>query len=81
MEMVNDWGTLAAALKFALPLCEAVMRHEPAPVMCTVPGAGLVTVQLPLAAKPTGNPDEVVALTPKSASPKVLFVNALKVIV
>ena len=30
--MLNDCGTFAAALKFALPACDAVIVHEPAPV-------------------------------------------------
>ena len=55
--------------------------HEPAPVRWTVPGAGIVTVQLPLAVKPTGNPELAVALTAKSGSPNVLFAKAPKLIV
>src|SRR4051794_5689108 len=49
--------------------------------MCTVPGDGVVTVQLPLAAKLTGNPELAAALTAKSASPNVLLASAPNVIV
>ncbi len=52
--------------------------HEPAPVMCTVLAA---IVQLPVAEKLTGKPEDAVALTLKSASPNVLLARALKVIV
>jgi len=53
-----------------------VIAHEPAPVMCTrLP----LTVHCPLAVKLTGKPDEAVALTVKSASPKVLFAKAANV--
>ena len=65
----------------ASPPCEAVMVHEPAPVMCRVPGDGLLTVQLPLGAKLTGKPEVAVALIPKSGSPNVLFAKAPKLIV
>ena len=57
------------------------MVQEPALVMCTVPGDGLVTVHCPLALKLTGNPEDAVALTLKSASPNVLGGNAPNVIV
>ena len=70
--------TSAAGLKFALPVCDAVIVHEPAPVTCTVDPA---TVQLPAAANVTGSPDDAVALTVKSASPKVLSGRAANVIV
>ena len=36
MAMLKLWGTSVAALKFALPACDAVIVHEPAPVRCTV---------------------------------------------
>src|SRR5262249_3620448 len=49
--------------------------------MCTVPGEGLVTVQLPPAAKLTGKPEVAVALMPKSAAPKVWSAMAAKLIV
>ena len=55
--------TLVAGLKFASPGWEAVIVHEPAPVMCTVPGDGLVTVQLPLAARLTGKPELALGFT------------------
>ena len=42
----------------------------PAPLMCTVVPA---TVQLPLAAKLTGSPEDAVAETVKSGSPQVVF--------
>src|SRR5438105_15917871 len=79
--MLKLCGTFAAALKFASPACDAVIVQEPAPVRCTVPGAGLVTVQLPLALKLTGKPDEAVGFTMKSGSPNVLFAIAANVIV
>jgi hypothetical protein len=41
----------------------------------------VLIVQLPLAVKLTGRLDEAVALTAKSAPPKVLFPKALNVIV
>ena len=46
-----------------------------------MPGDGLVTVQLPLAAKLTAKPEVADALTPKSGSPKVLFAKTPNVIV
>jgi hypothetical protein len=46
-----------------------------------VPGDGLVTVQLPLAAKLTGKPEVAVPLTSKSGSLNVLFARAANVIV
>ena len=70
--MVKLCETSAAALKVPLPLWEAVMVQEPAPVICAVPGDRLVTVQLPLALKLTAKPDVAVGETTKSASPKVL---------
>ena len=74
----NVCETEAAARKFALPACAAVIVHEPAPVRVTrVPA----TVQLPEAEKLTVKPDVAVALTLKSASPKVLPGKAAKVIV
>src|SRR5581483_241411 len=51
---------------------EAVMVQLPAPVMWTVPGAGVLTVQLPLAPSVTAKLDEAVGETTKSASPNVL---------
>src|ERR1043165_4112269 len=54
------------------------MVHVPAPVMWTVEP---LTVQLPVAAKLTARPEDAVALTLKSASPKVLPRRAPKVIV
>src|SRR5438132_6182990 len=79
--MLNVCGTFAAALKFALPACAAVIVQEPAPVRCTVPGDGLVTVHCPLALKLIGKPDDADALTMKSGSPSVLLANAPNVIV
>ena len=61
-----------------LPLCEAVMVQLPAAVICT---AAPETMQLPVAAKLMASPDEAVALTVRSASPKVLFVSAANAIV
>src|SRR3954466_5994624 len=60
-----------------LPGWEAVIEHEPTPVRCTVTP---LMVQLPAAAKPTGNPDEAVALTVKLGSPMVLAASGLNVI-
>ncbi len=79
--MLKLCGTFAAALKFASPACDAVIVQAPAPVRCTLPGAGVVTVQLPTAIKLTGKPDEAVGFTIKSGSPKVLFAIAPNVIV
>ena len=76
--IVNVLGTSAAALKLPLPAWLAVIVHEPAPVRWTVVP---LTVQLPEAAKLTASPDDAVAETLKSASPKVLFPKAAKVIV
>ena len=52
--------------------------QEPAPVRWTVDPA---TLQLPVAAKVTAKPDDAVALTAKSGSPKFLLANAANVIV
>jgi hypothetical protein len=52
--------------------------QEPAPVIVTVDP---LTAQFPPAAKFTANPDEVLALTVKGASPYVCDGSALKVIV
>src|SRR6266704_2422272 len=79
--MLKLCETFAAALKFASPACAAVMVQEPALVMCTVPGDGLVTVHWPLALKLTGNPEDADALTPKSGSPNVLGANGPNVMV
>src|SRR5436305_750601 len=54
------------------------MVQEPAPVMWTVEP---VTVQLPLAPKLTVKLESALALTLKSASPKILLPSAPKVIV
>src|SRR5258708_37328139 len=55
------------------------MLHEPPPVMWTVEPA---TLQLPLAAKlVTARPEDAVALTAKSGSPKVLLASAPNVMV
>src|SRR6267378_2496952 len=73
-------ATAGAGFQFALPSCDAVIVHWPAPVMWTsVP----VTEQLPLAENATGRIarlDEAVALTLKSASRNVLFGKASNVI-
>src|SRR2546426_11446636 len=82
--MLKLCETFAAALKFALPACDAVIVQEPAARMRTVPGAGVVTRQLLfglLALKLTGKPDEAVGFTRKSGSPKVLFAIAPNVMV
>jgi len=54
------------------------MVHLPPPVMCTVVPD---TEQLPLAEKLTVRPDDAVALTVKSGSPKVLLDRAPKLMV
>ena len=66
-----------AALKFALPACDAVTVHEPAPVMWT---DAPLTVQLPEAENDTGRPEDADALTAKSGSPNVLPDSAANVI-
>src|SRR5215472_3721904 len=76
--IVNCCGTSVAALKLVSPACFAVIVHEPAPVMCTVPGAGVVTVHWPTGVKVTGKLEFAVGFTRKSASPKVWFAIALK---
>src|SRR5215831_15307841 len=78
LAIVKLCGTSVAAAKFVSPPCFAVIVQEPAPVKCTV---FVLIVQLPLAVKLADRVDEAVALTVKSASPKVLFGNAPKVIV
>ena len=57
--MLNDLTTLGAGLKFALPACEAVIVHEPAPVRWTVLP---LIVQLPVGVNVTVKPDEAVAV-------------------
>src|SRR4029077_17775231 len=74
----NDCGTSNAGLKLALPACEAVMVHNPAPLMWI---NELVTPQFPLAAKVTARLEVAVAPTAKSGSPKFLLPNAANVIV
>src|SRR5882672_4473538 len=76
--ITNDCGTLVAALKLVLPACAAVMVQEPALVRWTVEP---VTVQLPVAVKPTARLDDAVPLTAKSGLPKVLVASAPNVIV
>src|SRR2546425_12761165 len=82
--MLKLCGTFVAALKFALPACDAVIVQEPAARIRTVPGAGVVTRQLLfalLALKLTGNPEEAVGFTMKSGSPNVLGANGPNVMV
>ena len=62
----------------SFPACAAVIVQLPPPVRCTVVP---LTVQLPLAVKLTYRPEEAVALTVKSGSPKVLFATGTNVIV
>ncbi len=62
----------------AFPGWFAVTVQLPAPVMWT---RSPVTVQSPLAVKLTARPDVAVALTVKSASPKVFPLSAPKLIV
>ncbi len=69
---VNERTTSVAGPMFPFPACEAVMVHVPAETMWTVEPD---TVQMPVVeeANVTVNPESLVAETPKSASPKVLF--------
>ena len=76
--IANVRATSAAALKLALPGCEAVTVHESVLVMCTVLPA---TVQPPDAANATARPDEAAALTAKSGSPNDLAGSGANVIV
>jgi hypothetical protein len=76
--IANVCATFEAALKFAFPCWDAVIVHEPAPVMCTLAPE---TVQFPVGANDTGNVDEAVALTPKSESPYVFPGSAANAIV
>src|SRR5947209_4448560 len=78
LAMENDCGTSAAAVKFVSPACEAVIVHGPAPVIWTV---APLTLQLPLAPKLTVRLELAVALTVKSASPKVLPASTPKLMV
>src|SRR4051794_16182579 len=77
--MLNARGTSGAALYAALPAWVAVIVHEPVPGICTVSASAIE--QLPLAPKLTTSPDDAVAETSKSGSPKALFERAAKSIV
>src|SRR3989442_15713919 len=82
--MLKLCETFVAALKFAVPACDAVIVQEPGARIRTVPGAGVVTRQLLfglLALKLTGNPEDAVGFTMKSGSPNVLLAIAPNVIV
>ncbi len=70
--------TFGAALYVASPAWEAVMVQVPAPVIVTLLPE---TVHVPVAAKLTVNPELAVALTSNAASPNVLLLSALNVIV
>jgi hypothetical protein len=61
-----------------LPPCDAVTVQDPAPVIVIVDP---LIAQFPPAAKLAGNPDEVLALTVKGASPYVCDGSAVKAIV
>src|SRR5262249_19860733 len=76
--IANVRDTLGAGAYAALPGCEAVRVHDPAPVTWTFAPA---TVQLPAAETDTGRPDEAVAAMVKSASPYVLSEIGAKAIV
>ena len=76
---VKDWSTGVAGLKLVSPACVALTVTVPTPVMVTV--LPLMVTGPERIWKLTGKPDDAVALTVKGASPKVLFVNAPKVIV
>ncbi len=65
MRISNVWDTGTAGLKTASPPCEAVIVHDPNPVMCTVVPE---IVHWPLAVNDTGRPEPDVALTLKSGS-------------
>ena len=60
------------------PGCDAVIVHEPAPVMVTVVA---LIVQFPLALKLTVKLDDAVALTVNGGSLTLLFASGLNVIV
>ena len=64
-------------MKTASPSCDAVIVHDPSPVMCTVVPE---TVHRPLAANDTSKPESDVALTLKSGSLMDLLGSGLKVI-
>ncbi len=66
-------------MKFVLPAWEALTVIAPAPVMVTVLPEMFAGPERIV--KLTTNRDEAVALTGNAAPPKVLSVNALKVIV
>src|SRR5437867_2817846 len=69
----NVCEMLGAALNVASPAWDAVTVHEPAPVMCTV---NAITVHAPMPPNDEARPEDVTALTVKSASPKVLIGSA-----
>jgi len=58
-----------------------VIVHDPDPVRWTVPGEGEVTLQLPVAASETGNPEDAFGLTTKSTSANTLLGSDAKVMV
>src|SRR3954454_24419786 len=65
--------TLAAALQFASPPCDATIVHEPRPVRCTTEGdVGEDNVHWPLAANATGSREVANASISKSGEPNVL---------
>src|SRR5437588_785945 len=74
----NVRETSGAASWFPSPVCDAVIVHEPARVRCTL---APVTVHVPRAAKETGRPEDAVAWTVKSGSPKAFSPSAANAIV
>ena len=67
--MVNVCATDVAGFQSELPSCDALIVHEPPPVMCA---SVRVKVQLPLAENATASWDEAVAVKLKSASRNLL---------
>ena len=67
---VNDCGTLVAAVKLVLPVCEAVRMVVPTPMRVTVLPVTVATSGLELEYE-TARPEEEVAFNAKDSSPKV----------
>ena len=82
LAMLKVRTTSVAAFRLASPACEAVIWHEPAPVMWTLAVfVAASSEQSPVAFSATSRPEVELALMPKSASPNVLSRIAAKVIV
>src|SRR5215208_1680021 len=80
--MLNVCSTFGAGLKFASPGCDAVIVHDPAPVIWIVVGVHAEeTVHWPEAVTATDRPELDVASNPKSGLPNVLSPSVSAVIV